>query len=114
MLRLPAYLDLITARYPPSAAAHPGPHLVKEKPMKRTAAVVGALGLTLGLGAGAATANAQVVPAPAAAEATPEVLPGQVGTGSMVIDTIERAANEEDAAGAIMTATGEMTVEGLR
>lgn len=82
--------------------------------MKRTAAVVGALGLTLGLGAGAATANAQVVPAPAAAEATPEVLPGQVGTGSMVIDTIERAANEEDAAGAIMTATGEMTAEGLR
>ena len=82
--------------------------------MKRTAAVVGALGLTLGLGAGAATANAQVVPAPAAVEATPEVLPGQVGTGSMVIDTIERAANEEDAAGAIMTATGEMTVEGLR
>lgn len=82
--------------------------------MKRTAAMVGALGLTLGLGAGAATANAQVVPAPAAAEATPEVLPGQVGTGSMVIDTIERAANEEDAAGAIMTATGEMTAEGLR
>ncbi len=76
--------------------------------------MVGALGLTLGLGAGAATANAQVVPAPAAAEATPEVLPGQVGTGSMVIDTIERAANEEDAAGAIMTATGEMTAEGLR
>ncbi|MGW4481469.1 hypothetical protein [Rhodococcus triatomae] len=86
--------------------------------MKRTAAVVGALGLTIGLGAGVATANAPVEPAPAEAvpaEATAtESEPDEFATGSMAIDTIVRAANEEDAAGAVATAVGTMTVDGLR
>ncbi|MFD1813278.1 hypothetical protein [Rhodococcus gannanensis] len=90
--------------------------------MKRTAAVVGALGLTIGLGAGVATANAPVEPAPVqpAAEAVPaeaaatEPTAEEFATGSMAIDTIVRAANEEDAAGAIATAVGTMTVDGLR
>ncbi|MGW0040967.1 hypothetical protein [Rhodococcus sp. NPDC003348] len=69
--------------------------------MKRTATVIGALGLTLGLGAGFATAE-------------PVTEPAEVSTGSTVIDTIERAATAEDAAGAIQTAAGEITVKALR
>ncbi len=61
--------------------------------MKRTAVVLGALGLSLGLGAGVASA---------------------ADTGSTVIDNIQRAAAQEDAQGAVQTAAGDMTVQALR
>lgn len=61
--------------------------------MKRTVALVGVLGLSLGVGAGVASA---------------------ADTGSTAIDSITRAASQEDANGAIATAAGEMTVKGLR
>lgn len=64
--------------------------------MKRTATVIGALGLTLGLGAGIATA------APAES------------TGSTAVDALQRAATAEDAETAIQTAAGEIAVKGLR
>lgn len=61
--------------------------------MKRTVVAIGALGLSLGLGTGVASA---------------------ADTGSTVIDTITRAAAQEDAQGAVQTAAGEMTVKALR
>ncbi|MFD4293127.1 hypothetical protein ACFWPA_19335 [Rhodococcus sp. NPDC058505] len=65
--------------------------------LTRTATLVATVGLALGAGSGIAIAA-----------------PAEGGTGSTAIETIERAATQEDANGAVQTAVGEMTVKGLR
>ncbi|MFF0816421.1 hypothetical protein ACFYVR_14910 [Rhodococcus sp. NPDC003318] len=74
--------------------------------MKRTATVIGALGLTLGLSAGVATAQ----PAVAATEQVESI----DSTGSTAVDALQRAATAEDAETAIQSAAGEIGVKALR